>query len=64
MKKITLLAVLFTLAMIVGGCTAEMTMHYPGKMNAIDTHESAKTIYRGYTPPVPMNPPDGYTYEQ
>lgn len=59
MRKISLLSVLFTLAMICGGCTAELTMHYPGKHNAIDTHESGRTVYRGtYRPPFPMDPPN------
>lgn len=53
------LAAILTLALWLGGCTAEFTAHYPGKWNAIDTHESARTVYRGggYQPPFPMEPP-------
>ena len=50
---------IITLALWLGGCTAEFTAHYPGGWNAIDTHESARTVYRGggYQPPFPMDPP-------
>ena len=54
-KKIIVLTILTFAAL---GCTAEMTMHYPGKHNAIDRHESGATTYKGYVPPFPMDPPD------
>jgi len=58
MIKVTVLATLITAALWLGGCTAEMTMHYPGDWNAIDTHQSGRTVYRGsYQPPYPMDPP-------
>lgn len=57
MSKILVLSVLVTLTLWLCGCTAEMTMHYPGKWNAVDRHESGSTFYRGYTPPFPMDPP-------
>lgn len=57
-KRWVRLAAVLTASMWLGGCTAEMTMHYPGKMNAIDTHQSGRTTYRGsYQPPYPMDPP-------
>ena len=67
MHKVSLLAVLFTLALILGGCTAQFDAHahWPGKYNAVETYEThpAKVVYRGYTPPMQdMDAPDGYTY--
>lgn len=63
MTKIAWLSVLFTLAMICGGCTASFQAHYPSKYNAVQTYEPGRTVYRGYTPPMPMDPPDGYSYQ-
>lgn len=62
------LAGILTLGLWMGGltgCTMQVdtAVHWPGKLNAIDHHETspAKTIYRGYSPPMQMDPPAGYT---
>lgn len=61
MKKVTLLAVMFTLAMICGGCTGSLDWqaHYPGKYNAVDQYQTrpATVYYKGYVPPFPMDEP-------
>lgn len=60
MKKITILAALFTLVMICGGCSGTASFHYTtgGKWNPVDTHQAAKTVYKGnYRPPFPMSEP-------
>ena len=46
MKKAAWLSVLFTLAMILGGCTATYTTHWPGKWNAMERHEAGHTEYK------------------
>lgn len=46
MKRAAWLSVLFTLAMILGGCTATYTTHWPGKWNAMERHEAGHTEYK------------------
>lgn len=54
-------AAALTLSLWLTGCTASITAHYPGKLNALDHQDSARTVYRGsYQPPFPMDPPQGH----
>lgn len=56
-KRWVRLAAMLTLSMWVTGCTGSVQVHYPGKYNAIQTYEPGRTVYQGYTPPMPMSPP-------
>ena len=58
MKRIATLAVLFTLAMICGGCTGSATFGW-----GPEGTEYKRTIrpYAGYQPPFPMDEPSGFT---
>lgn len=61
------LAILFYVGMALGGvlcltgCTGSLDWqaHYPGKHNPIAEYQpgSGRTVYQGYTPPYPMDPP-------
>lgn len=55
------LAATFTASLWLGGCTGSLDWqaHYPGKYNDIGEYRpgSGVTMYKGYLPPIPMDPP-------
>lgn len=55
------LAATFTASLWLGGCTGSLDWqaHYPGKYNDIGEYRpgAGVTMYKGYMPPIPMDPP-------
>lgn len=55
------LAALLTASLLLVGCTGSLDWqaHYPGKYNDIGEYRpgAGTTVYKGYMPPIPMDPP-------
>lgn len=54
-------AAMITASLWLGGCTMQFDAqaHYPGKWNDVGEYQpgSGRTLYKGYMPPIPMDPP-------
>lgn len=60
-KRWVRLAAMLTASMWLGGCTMQMDAQavWPGKLNPVVEYQpgAGRTVYQGYVPPMPMDPP-------